>query len=444
MNELADRPLRLSDEVILLHWWRQFRWFLNLRLVPRWYEHRARPLTRLWRRLFYDGLTRSGKTLLICSLLIFLFSYQAGSNFLLITAALGLSLLLWSAVLGFVHRPRISVLRDTPRTAFADQALQSQITITNESKRGLYNFSVRELVVPFGRWPREWLRPHQMSLHPGQQASVTVGFEPLKRGVLSLSGLAVQSYFPFFLTRFTARISEPAEVYVLPPSLQVALPSLRHIAVQASKRLTQGSDTALKGGSLEYAYSRQYQTGDSLRRLDHRASSRLGEPMSKVFEGAEEVRRDQVYLIVDPSLQQFQRWQRRPPSTEALDRRLAVAVEIGLSAQNEGFNLVALATGKQWHKVQNVLEFHRQIASCQPARCSTAAGSSLPDAVIADHGLHILVVGRWGIEAQSLVARWQQAGVLVLVFLLAETSADVGTLPAGSQFVEVQAVEVDD
>ena len=100
MSELADRPIRVREEIILIHWWRLIRWFSNLRLVPRWSEHRSRLLLRLIRRLYYDGLTRTGKTVFICSLIVFLFSYRASSGYLLFTSAFGIGLLLWSALLG--------------------------------------------------------------------------------------------------------------------------------------------------------------------------------------------------------------------------------------------------------------------------------------------------------------------------------------------------------
>ncbi|MDP6414372.1 MAG: DUF58 domain-containing protein [Gammaproteobacteria bacterium] len=444
MNELADRPLRVSDELFLLHWWRMLRWFANLRLVPRWKEHSAPPLRRLFRRLYYDGLTRTGKILLICSLIIFLSSYRTNSEFLLLTSAFGIALLLWSLLLGFIYKPRVSVERDTPRVALAGQTLCSQISVRNTARHAIYNFTVREMVVPYGRWPREWSRPHQMSLAAGHTTTLPVEFEPQKRGLLNLSGIAVQSYFPFFLTRFTTRIKQDAEVYVLPETLPVSIPSLRHIAEQAAKRLTQGSDAARKGPSLEYSYPRQYQTGDSLRRLDHRASSRQAKPMSKVFEGADEIRRDKVYLIVDLTLKDFQRWQRRPFDDAALDDRLALAVEIGLSAQNEGFSLAALATGSEWHPLENLLEFYQHITTCEPQRAVTTVNSSLPEAVLSENGLHILVVGRWTDATQSLVDRWQSTGILVLVFLLAESAKDVDTLPSGSQFIEVKIREAGD
>ena len=95
---------------------------------------------------------------------------------------------------GFFYRPRVSVQRHTPKTAVVGQPLNSQISVSNEASHGLYNFSVRELIVPAGRWPREWQRPHRMALAPGQNTTLTVSFEPQKRGVLSLSGLALQSY----------------------------------------------------------------------------------------------------------------------------------------------------------------------------------------------------------------------------------------------------------
>jgi len=438
MSEMADRPLCVPEENILLHCLRTARWFSNLRLVPRLREHAARPLMRLYRLCFYDGLTRVSKVLLICSALIFLFSYRINSDLLLTTAAVSMTLLAWSLALGYLYRPRVNLGRQTPEVAVAGQPLHSRMLISNTGPRSLYNFTVREMVVPDVQWPREWQRPHVARLPSGQQAAVPISFLPRKRGLLTLSGIAVQSYFPYFLTRFTQRIPSEHKLYVLPPTLQLLLPSLRKLADQASKRLTFGNENLRQGPALEYAYSRQYQTGDSLRRLDHRASSRYGEPMSKVFEGAEEIRRDQVYLMLDLTLEDFQRWQRRPTSIQALDERLALAVELGLSAQNEGFNLVGLATGNTWHSIDSINQFYRHIATCQPQRAVTHSNSALPDGVSDENGLHILVTGRWSPEAQAKVERWQRQGILVLVFLIAENDHHRDSLPVGQQFIEVQ------
>lgn len=296
MIELADRPVRVPEETILLHWWRMLRWFSNLRLIPRWHEHRTRIPLRAFRRFYYDSLTRTGKIILICSLLIFLLSYRAISDLLLFTSAFGIGLLLWSALLGSIFRPKVIVSRETPSVAVVGEPIVSKIKVTNNGRFSLHNYTLREMVVPYGRWPQEWLRPHQQKLAAGQSTTLSVRCTAQQRGLLHLSGLAIQTYFPFFLTRFTSRVQKPAEVYVLPETLKATIPSLRHIADLASRHLTLGSDNTRKGPSLDYAYSRPYQTGDSMRRLDHRASSRYGEPMSKVFEGVEQIRRDKVHL----------------------------------------------------------------------------------------------------------------------------------------------------
>ncbi|MEQ8952650.1 MAG: DUF58 domain-containing protein [Gammaproteobacteria bacterium] len=437
MNELADRPVRVPDEFIGMHWWRLFRWFANLRAVPRRDEYRARIVSRALRRYFYDGLTRPGKILFFCSLFVFLFSYRIGSDFLLSSAAVGASILAWSVILGLIYQPRVTVMRVTPDTAVAGKELVSNITVQNNSRLGLFNFVTREMLVPYCNWPREWLRPHRIALAPGQRCSVAVSFEPQRRGKLTLSGIAVQSYFPFFLTRFTQRIPQAHDVYVLPPTFPIAIPSLRHVAEQATKRLKLGTDNSRRGPSLEYAYSRQYQTGDSLRRMDHRASSRQAKPMSKVFEGADEIRRDQVYLMVDLTLADFLPWQRRPKKLAALDSRLALAVEIGLSATNEGFSLAALATGSAWHNLKNISEFYRRIATCQAERTLDYDGAPFPESSPNPDGLHIMVVGKWSAAKQSLLDRWHKAGILTLVFMVPESADDVESLPVGSQFVEI-------
>ena len=439
MSELADRPLRVPGEPIVLHWWRLFRWFANLRLVPRWREAKPGILVRAIRRYFYDAFTRPGKVVFICSILIFLFSYRSRSEFLLASAAFGAAILTWSAILAFVHRPRVTVSRSGQATATAGEAHTSLIRLHNDSRFTLYNFVVREMVIPYGKWPGEWELPHHAALAAGGEVTVPVTFEPRKRGVMQLSGVAIQSYYPFFLTRFTRRIPDPVDLYVLPQRFESPVPSLRHIADQASKKMKSGSDNSRKGPSLEYSFSRQYQLGDSLRRLDHRASSRLSRPMSKVFEGTEEIRRDKVYIMVDLTLRDFLAWHRRPIDDSPLDQRLALAVEVGLSSQNEGFSLVALAAGTEWHQVDSVEAFYREIASCTPQRALDGSQPSLPGQLLNDDGLHILVTGRWSEQARDLHARCQAQGILLLVMLVPEAPQDAGALPVGAQFIEFPA-----
>jgi hypothetical protein len=157
----------------------------------------------------------------------------------------------------------------------------------------------------------------------------------------------------------------------------------------------------------------------------------------KVFEGVEQIRPDKVCLIVDLSLAGFKAWQRRPNDEDPLDERLALAVEIGLSAQNEGFSLAALALGASWHTLEGLHQFYQHIANCKPERGYSEELNTLPDAALLNEGIHVLVLGRWTKKAEALVDRWRQFGILVLVFLISETAKEGGCLPQGSHFIEV-------
>jgi len=166
--------------------------------------------------------------------------------------------------------------------------------------------------------------------------------------------------------------------------------------------------------------------------------------MSKIFEGVEEIRRDQVHVIVDLSLLDFQLWQRRPESPEVIDERLALAVEIGFSAQNEGLSLAALSLGDTWHEINDIGEYNRHLACCQAQKWDEVKGSSLPQKTLDDDGVYILVTGRWSDDAKQLYDRLHRGGILIVVFLIAEYPDAGEDFPEGGQFIEISPQQNDE
>ncbi len=433
MSQLSDRPLRITTEPRLLHIWRLLVWLSQLRLVPLWHERFNNPLVRYYRQFFYDGLTRTGKIILVCCLLIFFMNYHNNHQFSLWLTAAGFGTLLWSAGLGYLFRPRIHIQRKTEKFAIANTPVISHLNVTNTGSRPLFNFTAREMTVPGALWIPEWERPHIAALAPGESTRVAVMFTPRKRGVLPLWGIAIQSYYPFFLSRHTQKATSHFDLYVLPQTLNVALPPLRQVVEMASANSASGRNEGRNTQSLEYVYSRQYQNGDSLKRLDHRAGGRRGEPMSKVFQGADQTHLESVYLVIDTSIRKFKAWQPQPPSTEALDRRLSLAVEVGLSAHNEGFTLEAVSLCDQWHPINNEEEFYRLIVNCAASR-----ESQIPVSFPKMEGLAILITGHWDADLQLSVDTWENAGLLPIIFLLPETKHDRDSLPQGNNYIEVR------
>ena len=367
MKEIADRPLRVAGEPLVLHLWRLLRWTLELRLVPRLREQPHGRWRWLYRSWFRESLTRPGKVLFICAMLLLLLSLQGGDHFLLTSAAFGLSLLVWSLCLGAWYRPRVELRRLGIAVGVAGRPLQLPVEVHNRG-RTLLDFSVRELKVPGVRTPRDSTAEYHERLESGARLHTHTEVLPLHRGLLELPGLAVQSYFPFFLTRRSSRHAAPAMLPVLPAPLTAQLPPLRRTVARNPAAAEGARHRGRASGSLEYRDSRPFASGDSTRRIDHRASARRGEIMSKVFDPAQGTEVEGVALACDLTLAGFQRWQRRPKDPAALDGRLALAVALARSATAEGLPVRALALGPRWQPLDDMNLCWQRIAGCQPAR----------------------------------------------------------------------------
>jgi len=408
MKEFADRPLRVSQEPLIRHLWRMTRWVFELRLVPRLTERRGG-----WRaplRALRDGLTASGVAVLLASALLLLLARRNNPGFDLGLAAAGLSLLGVSAVVGRLWRPRLQLVRLGHEAAIAGQPCRGRVRLTNLAARPARELMLRE-------WRGAGWRPLAPSrsalierLDAGQSRVCETVVIPRARGLLRLPGLAVHSYFPLFLTRSTAGAALALELPVLPPPLPVSLPPLRELAARCLKT---GVHAARHAGALEYAHTRAYQMGDPSTRLDHRASARRGELMSRVFRGGSELHADGIAICCDTAVAGFAPWQRRPRDAGALDRRLALVLELVAHARAEALPLRALALGQDWQPIADEAALQRAIAACPPAR-ETHLPAGLPEPGL----LCLLVTEDAGDALTAQVAAWRAAGGLVLVFRL--------------------------
>lgn len=85
----------------------------------------------------------------------------------------------------------------------------------------------------------------------------------------------------------------------LRPAHELAHANFEMVARRLADDLAFGSDTSLFVGSgLEYAQSRTYEPGDSIRQFDWRLTAKTGKPYVKQYET---LRRIAIYLVVDTS-----------------------------------------------------------------------------------------------------------------------------------------------
>ena len=432
MKYMEDRPLRVAGEAYPLHLWRLLRWVSELRLVPTAREYARNPFRR---PMLYGPaalLTRPGKILLFAAVMLMLLSFRRAESFMMPTAALLTALLVWSVVVGWWFRPKLQIQRYGSSWAVANQPYKARIQLNNGSGRPAYNFVVREMAVRGCRLPPEWQRRHVSSLAGHSQLEQSIEITPRQRGALQLDGVVVDSYYPYFLTRYSQKNRIEQQLDVLPEPLKVDLPSIRLLSDKAAQSVNFGTDKGRKERALDYVYSRGFQSGDSPSRLDRRASARRGEPMSKIYHGALKLKPAGLLLLCDLSLEDFPAWKPRPDDATAVDQRLALAVEVERRGRGEGLQLGGCWWNGRWQASADTDEFYHQIATA-----SAVHQRLLPNKLEQTDWIHLLITGRWDQPLDEWVQKQRAHGVMLLVLLIPEKSKYQGKLPESAGFTEL-------
>lgn len=412
MQEFADRPLRVPGEAWPVHAARVVRWVLNLRLVPSRPEWVGGRLARVRGARLADALTRPGQVLVWGALMIALLGFRNRSGYPLTGAAIALGAVAWAALAGQVLRPRVRARVRLDGPAVVGVAHRAQVDITSIGRMPAYDLTVRALRQSALRRDVETDRPVCARLAPGGHTALPMTVVARRRGVLRLDGVAVQSYFPFHLTRATARLELPAELCVLPPPPAFDLPPLRTLAADLAGL---GAQRARFKEGTEYQESRPFQTGDSPLRLDHRASARRGALYTRVHRGRERYVPGGLALVIEPSLAGYARWQRRPRNPAAYDRRIGVAAEIARRGAAEQLAVRALWLGHDWQVPADPDALWRALAQASPAHAP-----ALPDTPPPADCLCLLVTGSAHVPAQLWLDQMRAAGVVGAMLVVAE------------------------
>lgn len=418
MQEWADRPLRVPGEAWPRHALRLLRWGLNLRLLPARRERGAGGWLGALRSVrLGDLVTRPGQVLLWGSVMVALLGFRNRSSFPLIGAGVALTVVAWSLLAGQALRPRVRVAVRLEGPASVGTPHRAHVDLENLRRRlPAFDLSVRALRHPGLRRDADTERALLTRLRGGQRGTLPLTLTARRRGTLRLDGLAVQSDFPWGLTRATARVPAPLDVVALPPAPRLELPPLRALAADLGGR---GEQRARHREGVEYRDSRPFQTGDSPLRLDHRASARRGALYSRVHEGSERYLPSGTALVVEASVHGYARWQRRPRDPRLLDRRIGAAAEIARRATAEQLPVRALWLGSAWETPADADALWRALADC-PARRAPA----LPEALPPPELLCVLVTGNANAPVLAWLERARSAGRVVAWVEIAENARD--------------------
>jgi len=325
---------------------------VGLTTVP--YLARRAAAERMRLRFEYD-VTRVGVAYVLMTLVIAIAALNTGNNLLYIVDSAMLGAILVSGLVSSLNLRGLQLDVRMPERVFAGQPVQVRVVVRN-TKRRVPSLSLR--VVPLkpqhdgdARWqweastfsfpPRSWglrkqfqvpdrklrraapgkLLPRAFDgmayfpvIRAGGEAAATTEITFQQRGAYANPGFAIATRFPFAFFTKTLNVKLEREVLVYPRLLAITDLAEMDAAIEGAHQ------TAAAGEGTDLYRIREYQSGDSARQLDWKATAKSSALMVREFSREQE--------------QDLRVWFENPP--------------LGALGQEEYERLVAVAASFAW------------------------------------------------------------------------------------------------
>lgn len=221
-------------------------------------------------------LSVRGVGTLIVALLAFVVAYSAGRREVLVVAAAAVLLVLGGLLVARVRRPRLDVVRlFTPPVISAGTSVRVTLRIQNKGA-GPTPHLVWNDAIPW----QESAEPNDLPPIGGNQSQhrlVTAHYElhPPRRGLYQIGPLVIEHEDPFGMARSTIAVGLPDRLVVVPAIVDLPAGGPNLADGEGTANLVQRRVT----GNDDDLTTREYRTGDALRRVHWRASAKRGELM---------------------------------------------------------------------------------------------------------------------------------------------------------------------
>jgi len=293
--------------------------WVAVRLVPA--LARRTPLRWLSVRMDYR-VTREGLFYVGGVLVLALAALNTGNNLLFLILASLLAGILISGLLSHLVLSGVELRLDLPEHIFAGQPVRALAELTNH-KRRLPSFSLRLCSVqPQSRrenQPDDQILPQPVyfpHLAAGQIARQSVELQFPRRGLYRQEALGLRTRFPFGFVEKTRRVNSSLEAVVY-PAVQPAGEVFEDLAL-----VTGEFESYMRGRGHDLYSIRAYQTSDSARHVDWKASAKRNALQVREFTREDERR---VLLVLDP----FTPPRATPPgSDQAFERGVSLCASL--------------------------------------------------------------------------------------------------------------------
>ena len=339
-------------------------------------------------------LTREGWVYITGVFLLGLAALNTGNNLLFLILSALLAGILMSGVLSTIVLTGNELEIELPEQIFAGQPALAVLTLRNQ-KESLPSFSLRVTADVKKEGQPVFRDPVYFPYVPrDSQSRQRVELLFPRRGLYRQDAFVLQTRFPFGFLEKWRKVASPVEALVYPPVEPTE--EFYEILPMVSGEM----ESVHRGRGHDLYAIRDYQSADSARHVDWKATARTGE--LKVREFAREDER-QVVLVFDPLL--FPAPGSAAPSPEQLER-----FERG----------VKLAACLAWHfyEIDAEIEFRTERLVAPMARSSDTIWTTLRELA--------LVEPRAAAPGESLLAKLPEEPHLFKIIL---TSQPRGTIP---------------
>ncbi len=339
--------------------------------------------TRGWGPRSRARLLLRGYALLVVGAGLGLAAYPVGRIELLYLGSLLVALPLFALVFVRFRRLRMGVARRfSPPLATAGEPVLARIEVRNLAGSRTPESTWYDVLPwrPFGtRTGRlRALSAHRSAASRGTATIVEYTFTPPRRGIVELGPFVLDFADPFALASGEAVVGEPQKLVVTPEL--IVLPD-----TGASIHADEGSARALQrraSGGDDELMTREYRSGDPLRRVHWRASAHHGELMVRQEEQRSHA---QARILLDTRKNGYRDTTRATPErpeSEAFEWAVRFTGSLALRLQRSGFTVRIVETAaRQLASPEQLEEFLESLAAVnlvdEPRR--DGAFSLLPD-----------------------------------------------------------------
>ncbi|MEN8183760.1 MAG: DUF58 domain-containing protein [Myxococcota bacterium] len=235
--------------------------------------------------------TRAGWIFFVLTLSVGFAALNTGNNLLYLVLSLMLAFLVLSGVLSESALRGVGVRRSLPREIFEGQAARVVLEIENRQRRvPSFAVAVEDRVREADGGERAAGRAFALRIGPDRTETRVYRFEASRRGSLSFTSFKVSTRFPFGLFVKSLAVECPMQALVYPAIHRAPVPER-----EGCDESSGDSRSERSGNGSEVGGVRDFEAGDSARRIAWRATLRSG---SLVARDTEREQRSEVEVQI--------------------------------------------------------------------------------------------------------------------------------------------------